>query len=97
MKAYVESRMEAEEILRQTGMNCTFVRPWYVLGPGHRWAYALLPMYWIFGLIPSSRATAQRLGLVTLRQMSSALLHAVENPANGIRIIEVPQIRNLAE
>jgi hypothetical protein len=34
-----------------------------------------------------------RLGLVTLAQMVSALVRAVENPVRGIRIVEVPAIR----
>jgi len=93
MKAYVESRREAEALIRGTGMNATFVRPWYVLGPGHRWAYALIPLYRLAGLFPRSRETAQRIGLVTLPQMMRALAHAVENPATGIRIIDVPAIR----
>ena len=37
MKAYLEVRAEGEAILRQSGLNATFVRPFYVLGPGHRW------------------------------------------------------------
>jgi hypothetical protein len=38
---------------------------------------------------------AQRLGLVTLEQMIAALVHAVENPATGTRVVAVPQIRAL--
>jgi hypothetical protein len=34
-----------------------------------------------------------RVGLVTLRQMVAALVRAVENPARGVRIVEVPEIR----
>jgi uncharacterized protein YbjT (DUF2867 family) len=45
MKAYVEVRTECEAMIRQSGLNSTMLRPWYVLGPGHRWPYALLPMY----------------------------------------------------
>jgi hypothetical protein len=47
-------------------------------------------------LIPSKRETARRLGLVTLSQMVTALVRAVENPppAGQIRIVEVPQIRS---
>jgi hypothetical protein len=30
---------------------------------------------------------------VTLEQMKRALVHAVENPCDGIRIVEVPEIR----
>jgi uncharacterized protein YbjT (DUF2867 family) len=35
MKAYVRVRQECEEILRESGLACTILRPWYVLGPGH--------------------------------------------------------------
>jgi uncharacterized protein YbjT (DUF2867 family) len=93
MNTYIAVRSECEAALHQSGMNVTIVRPWYVLGPGHRWPYALLPMYWICELIPSTRDSARRLGLVTLPQMTRTLLSAVENPCVGARIIEVPQIR----
>lgn len=93
MKAYIKVRSECEQILRETGMNATVLRPWYVLGPGHRWPYVLLPMYWLFELLPSTRASARRLGLVTHEQMVNALVNAVENPCTGTRIVEVPQIR----
>jgi uncharacterized protein YbjT (DUF2867 family) len=93
MKAYVQTRIEAEQSIRESGMNATFLRPWYVLGPGHRWAYALLPMYWLFERLPSFRDSALRLGLVTLNQMLAALVNVVENPADGIRIVDVSQIR----
>jgi len=93
MHAYIEPRVEVEEAIASSGLNATILRPWYVLGPGHRWPYLILPVYWIMGAIPSKRATAVRLGLVTLKQMIVALVEAVENPAQGIRIIEVPDIR----
>jgi uncharacterized protein YbjT (DUF2867 family) len=93
MKAYVGVRAECEQALLVSGMNVTILRPWYVLGPGHRWPYALLPMYWICERIPSTRESARRLGLVTLEQMVGTLVSAVENPSIGARFIEVPQIR----
>jgi uncharacterized protein YbjT (DUF2867 family) len=93
MKAYVQTRIEAEEFIRASGMKATFLRPWYVLGPGHRWAYALLPLYWLFEHLPSYRESALRLGLVTLKQMLAALVNAVENSPNEIRIVDVPEIR----
>jgi uncharacterized protein YbjT (DUF2867 family) len=93
MKAYIAVREECEEIIRASGMNATIVRPWYVLGPGHRWPYALLPMYWLMERIPATRESALRLGLVTLEQMLTTLAAAVENPAEGIRIVDVPGIR----
>ena len=35
MKAFIAVRMEGEALLRASGLPATFVRPWYVLGPGH--------------------------------------------------------------
>ena len=77
-------------------MNATFLRPWYVLGPGHRWPYLLAPMYWIFERLPGTGDAARRIGLVTLPQMVAALVRAVENPARGVRVVEVPEIRGQA-
>ena len=93
MKDYIEVRAEAEALIRQSGLNTTILRPWYVLGPGHRWPYLLIPVYRFFELIPAMRASVQRLGLVTLQQMVHALLESVENPCQGIRFQTVPQIR----
>jgi hypothetical protein len=73
-------------------MNATILRPWHILGPGQRWLYALLPMYWLMELLPPTRAGGRRLVLVTLKQMMCALVNAVENPSRGVRIVEVPEI-----
>ena len=61
----------------------------------HRWPLVLLPFYKIAECFPSTRESAERLGLVTIDQMASALVHAVENPPDGgkIRIFDVPAIR----
>lgn len=93
MKAYVQVRAECEQMIRASGLNATILRPWYVLGPGRRWPYVLLPMYWLFELLPPTRETARRLGLVTIEQMVRAMAAAVENPCQGIRILGVPEIR----
>jgi uncharacterized protein YbjT (DUF2867 family) len=96
MKAYIEVRAAVEAMIRTSGLNATILRPWYVLGPGHRWPYALIPMYWLLECLPRTRDTARRLGLVTLDQMVRALRRAVENPCQGVRIVEVPEIRHFA-
>ena len=93
MKSYIQVRAECEEMIRASGLNATILRPWYVLGPGRRWPYLLMPMYWLFELLPGTRETAQRLGVVTIEQMVRALASAVENPARGVRILAVPEIR----
>jgi uncharacterized protein YbjT (DUF2867 family) len=93
MKFYIEVRAEAEKMIRESGMNATILRPWYVLGPGRRWPVLLKPMYWFMERIPATRESAQRLGLVTIEQMVSALVRSIENPAHGVRILGIPEIR----
>jgi len=93
MKAYIEVRAECEQEIRSKELNATIIRPWYVLGPGHRWPYLLLPMYWLMERIPATRDSARRLGLVTLDEMTRTLVQAVEHPSAGAKIVEVPEIR----
>lgn len=93
MRAYIAARLEAEEAIRASRLDATILRPWYVLGPGRRWPLLLKPFYWLVAAIPSTRDSARRLGLVTLPQMIQTMARAVEQPANGIRIVEVPDIR----
>lgn len=93
MHEYIAVRTECEAAIEAAGLNATILRPWYVLGPGHRWPYLLLPIYAIAGILPQTREGTQRLGLVTLEQMLSALTFAVENPAQGRRVMGVPDIR----
>jgi len=96
MKEFIAVRSEGERLLEASGMNATFVRPWYVLGPGHRWPYALIPFYWILEMLPGSRESARRLGLVSLKQMLNALVWATEHPPVGVRVVDVPKIRELS-
>ena len=97
MKAYVAARAEGESLIRQSGLNATILRPWYVLGPGRRWPAVLLPMYWLMEAIPSTRESARRLGLVSTEQMVRALQAAVENPPQGVVIVDVPGIREAVQ
>ncbi len=71
MHSYVAARQAGEAILRDSGLTATVLRPWYVLGPGHRWPLTLIPLYAMARLIPGWRQTAQRLGLITHRQIPS--------------------------
>lgn len=93
MKEYQAVRAEGESLITQAGFDATFVRPWYVLGPGRRWPLMLVPMYAMARAIPATRDGAVRLGLVTREQMVRTLVWAIENPANGIRAFEPPDIR----
>ncbi|HEV8726188.1 MAG TPA: NAD(P)-dependent oxidoreductase [Candidatus Binatia bacterium] len=95
MQAYLWVRALGESMIREARVTATIVRPWYVLGPGRRWPKAIVPLYRIAEMIPATRATAERLGLVTIEQMVNAIVYALEHPpARGQRrTIDVPGIR----
>jgi len=96
MKAYVDVRMQCESLIRQAGLAATILRPWYVLGPGHRWPLILAPFYYLAEHIPATRKGARRLGLVTIGQMAGALAAAVDSLPTNVRVLEVPDIRESA-
>ncbi len=93
MRAYVAARQEGERLVRDAGVPATILRPWYVLGPGHRWPMLLLPVYAVARLIPATRAGAERLGMVTRQTMVAALMRAIHHPPAGVRVVEVSEIR----
>jgi uncharacterized protein YbjT (DUF2867 family) len=95
MAAYIAVRAEGEALIAAAHVTATVLRPWYVLGPGHRWPFALVPVYAAAKLIPTFREGAERLGLVTIDQMVAALAAAVDDPpsAGTQRIVTVQQIR----
>jgi len=78
-------------------VRATILRPWYVVGPGHRWPIILTPLYALAACVPLWRPAAGRLGLVSLEQMTQALVRAVEKPpASALTIVDVPGIRATA-
>jgi len=99
MRDYLWVRSLGEAMIKEAGLTATILRPWYVLGPGHRWPMILLPFYKVAERIPALRESAERLGLVTIGEMVNALVHAVENPPDQgkICIINVPAIRRVGK
>jgi uncharacterized protein YbjT (DUF2867 family) len=93
MKEYQAVRAEGERMILESGIPASFVRPWYVLGPGRSWPVMLKPFYAVARMIPSTREGANRLDLVTLQQMTQTLAWAVENPAQRLQVFEPPQIK----
>ena len=95
MRAYVAARAKGEAAIVEARLTATMLRPWYVLGPDHRWPMALMPIYWLAERLPATREAVRRMGLVTLAQMVAALVQAVEDPptTGTVRIVDVPAIR----
>ena len=97
MQAYIDAREAAETRIQADGIHATILRPWYVLGPGHRWPVLLVPLYAILSRLPVTREGALRLGLVTLEQMVRAMVACVEQGASGVRVLDVSAIRSAGE
>lgn len=95
MQAYLWVRALGESMIREAGLTATIVRPWYVLGPGRKWPKLIVPFYKLAELFPATRATAERLELVTIEQFINAMVSAAENPppSGQQRIVDVPAIK----
>lgn len=96
MKDYQRCRALGEEAIKATAIPATFIRPWYVVGPGHYWPLFFQPMFKLLEWIPSTSQKAKALRLVSLKQMLNTICWAIENPATeGINIMEIDAIRNM--
>ena len=93
MHAFIEVRKQGEVLIKASGIGATILRPWYVLGPGHRWAHLLQPLYAVARLIPSMRASAERLALLPRQAVIDTLVRSVESPPDGVRVIEARDIQ----
>lgn len=96
MKDYQAVRAEGERSIAAAGLSHTFIRPWYVVGPGHWWPVLLWPLFKILERLPATRQKARALALVTIRQMLDTLLEAIEAPGQTAEIVDVPAIRQPA-
>lgn len=95
MKDYIAVRAACEAAIAAAGLIATILRPWYILGPGHWWPLALMPVYGLLKHLPATRDAATRLGLVTIQEMIAAMVWSIEHPPARTRVIEVPEIRRL--
>jgi nucleoside-diphosphate-sugar epimerase len=96
MQAYQAVRSEGEKYCFDKTFSCSFIRPWYVVGPGHWWPIILLPFYGLAEIVPSWRKQARAKALVTIGQMLNALINVIENEPLPLRIIEIKDIRQNA-
>lgn len=93
MKQFIEVRKYGERLLTDSALNAVFIKPWYVLGPGHYWPYMLLPLYWLIMIIPPISKTARRLYPVKLKNVLNAIISSVKNPVKGIKSISTKELR----
>lgn len=95
MRDYQEARRLGEEAVLASGLISTFIRPWYVVGPGHYWPMLFQPAFKLLEIIPKTSVKAKALALVTLKQMLRTLNVVVINSPKEINnIVEIPDIKN---
>ena len=77
-------------------MPATFVRPWYSARAGSSLAVCAPAVLLDQRTTARDQESAHRLGLVSISQMLDTLVWAVENPADGVRILDVPKDSGVA-
>lgn len=97
MAAYVAVRQECEQIISMSGLKASILRPFYILGPGRQWPRLLQPFFLIAERLPSLGPAARRLSFVNVKQMTGALVSAVENPPRDVRIWTAADIKEAGE
>lgn len=96
MAVYQQCRADGEAAIKATDIPATFIRPWYVIGPGHYWPLLLSPLFKLLEIIPATGAKAKALRLVSLNQMLNSLVYAIDHPpVAGVHVIEIDEIRKL--
>lgn len=93
MKDFQQVRAQGEALLLQQKFASSFIRPWYVLGPGHWWPLLLKPVYLILQLFPSTRAAAKNLDTVTINQIIKAMVDCIKKQARENSIFDVQTIK----
>lgn len=92
MKDFQQVRAEGERLLLQTCLKTSFIRPWYVLGPGHWWPVLLKPFFFI-AKHAGKKEAVKNLDTVSLQQMIHTLLYAIKNPPEKNAVYDVPKIK----
>lgn len=94
MQAYQDCRAEGEAAIAATGIPATFIRPWYIIGPGHYWPLLIQPVLTLLEWVPATAVKAKAFRVVYLKQVLNTLIYAVENaPVQSVRIWEIAEIR----
>lgn len=95
MKDFQQVRAEGERLLKASGIKSSFVRPWYVLGPGHWWPLVLKPFFWLSKITGFKKEAAKNLDTVTIQQTIDTLIHAVQTLPASVNVYNVPDIKKI--
>lgn len=97
MKEFQKAKSSAEEYINSLNLPHVFVRPWYVLGPGHWWPYLFFPLFKLLECIPSTAKKAKAFGFITIRQMINSLKYILKHLDEVPDIVEIEEIKRLSQ
>ncbi|GAB2814477.1 NAD-dependent epimerase/dehydratase family protein [Ferruginibacter profundus] len=95
MKDFQAVRAEGEAVLLQQHFISSFIRPWYVLGPGHWWPLLLKPVFFILKFLPTKKEAAIHLDTVTIAQMIKAVVACIKTQPDKNNIVDVQMMKRL--
>ncbi len=93
MKAYQAVRAEGEAMIIASGIPASFVRPWYVLGPGRSWPRILQPFYAMARLLPADARRCESPGAGHAGADDADVGVGRGNPPEQLQVFEPPQIK----
>ena len=93
---YVRTKKEAEQAVRDAGLEWTIFRPSFILGKGQRWPIVMTPFLAFFSLFPGHFGdVARRAQNITREQLANAMIYAIEHSDAINTIWDVPVIKGL--
>lgn len=95
MKAYVAVRAQVEELIATLGLTATIIRPFYVLGPGRRWPYLIMPFLWISRYLPGLSRYARTMKFSSRDQVVKAIIDAIDHPPVGIDVWDATRLQSV--
>lgn len=95
IKDYQQARKSGERILTKSGIPCTFLRPWYVLGPGHWWPIIFQPLIYLAKLNSFWKRLVEEREFISIRQMIAALTLSVKTTPMYVMVMEIADMKRL--
>ena len=93
MQEYTNVRKQGEAYIQSKHLVCTFIRPWYVIGPGHYWPLLLMPAYGIAQLRPQWKQKTKGMELLNINLLLRTLVKAIEAPPQRQRLFEISHMK----
>jgi uncharacterized protein YbjT (DUF2867 family) len=93
MQEYTNVRKQGEAYIQSKHLVCTFIRPWYVIGPGHYWPLLLMPAYGIAQLRPQWKQKTKGMELLNINLLLRTLVKAIEAPPPRQRLFEISHMK----